>query len=75
MPLRYLTRYLLLTIGFALTTFGILAWQQINFDLDHVWPFTDALAAHPVHGMVLGMALIPPTLWEIFVLESGVRRD
>jgi hypothetical protein len=69
MRIRYLIRFGLLTLGFALTTAGILAWQQIDFDLDHLWPF----AAHPVYVIVFGMALIPPTLWEIFVLEN--RRD
>jgi hypothetical protein len=69
MQLRYLTRLLLLTLGFGLTTFGLLAWQQINFDLNGVWPLSRTLTAHPVYAMVLGLALIPPTLWEIFVLE------
>ena len=69
---RYLVRFILLTIGFALTTMGILAWQKIAFRLD-MWPLTDNFALHPVHLIVLGLALIPPTLWEIFVMEQ--RRD
>jgi len=66
---RFLIRFLLLTLGFALTTMGLLAWQQVNFNLSDVWPISDEFKTHPVYAMVLGLALIPPTLWEIFVLE------
>ena len=59
-------------LGFALTTAGVLAWQQIDFKLDTMWPIGgEELSAHPVYVIVLGMALIPPTLWEIFVLENS----
>lgn len=75
MQIRFLVRLALLTIGFALTTLGILAWQQLNFDLSGIWPFASELRAHPVYAMVLGLALIPPTIWEIFVLESKANRD
>ncbi len=72
MYFRYLIRFLLLTTGFALTTAGLLAWQQLNFDLSSIWPLADEFTAHPVYAIVIGLALIPPTLWEIFVLESKV---
>ena len=75
MYFRYLIRFLLLTTGFALTTMGLLAWQQLNFDLSTIWPFAREFAAHPVYAMVLGLALIPPTLWEIFLLEHKTDRD
>ncbi len=75
MHARYLIRFVLLTAGFALTTAGILAWQSIDFSLSDVWPMSGEFAVHPVHGIVIGMALIPPTLWEIFVLESKVDRE
>lgn len=70
MYFRFLTRFLLLSAGFALTTAGLLGWQQINFDLSGVWPMGPELRAHPVYLLVFGLALIPPTLWEIFVLEN-----
>ncbi|MEM7080477.1 MAG: hypothetical protein AAF513_17805 [Pseudomonadota bacterium] len=70
MILRYLTRLLLLTTGFALTTKGILAWADMNFDLATLWPLADTWSAHPVYVLILGLALIPPTLWELFILES-----
>lgn len=61
---------MLLAIGFALTTLGLLKWQQTQFDLTAIWPLSGELTAHPVYALVLGLALIPPTLWEIFILES-----
>lgn len=71
MRVRYLIRFALLILGFALTTSGVLAWQQIDFDLNSMWPIGDDLQSHPVYMIVFGMALIPPTLWEIFVLENS----
>lgn len=75
MRLRYLIRFILLAVGFALTTGGLLAWQQVEFEMQQVWPMADELTAHPIYVIVLGMALIPPTLWEIFVLENQTNRD
>jgi len=75
MHIRFLIRFLLLTIGFALTTVGLLGWQQLNFDLSKIWPMAQELTAHPIYAIVFGLALIPPTLWEIFVLESKAHRD
>ncbi len=75
MRIRYLIRFSLLMTGFALTTFGILTWQKIGFDLNDMWPFTESgsrgFSSHPIYLIVLGMALIPPTLWEIFLLEQN----
>ncbi len=73
MYLRLLARFVLLSAGFALTTLGILGWKTIDFELDNMWPLAGSFSIHPVYIMVLGMALIPPTLWEIFVLE--LRRE
>ena len=70
MYFRFLIRFLLLAAGFALTTAGLLGWQQINFDLANVWPKARQLSAHPVYLLIFGLALIPPTLWEIFLLEN-----
>ena len=70
MRLRYLVRFLLLTAGFGLTTLGLLSWQVLDFKLLEIWPVSGELRLHPVHLMVLGLALIPPTLWEIFLLEQ-----
>ena len=68
---RYLLRFCLLAVGFALTTMGLMTWQAKGFSLDGIW-FTGAgWTTHPVHLLVLGIAMIPPTLWEIFVLENS----
>ncbi len=73
MRIRYLIRFMLLVVGFALTTYGLLAWQKIGFELASMWPFsaTGGFTSHPIYVIVLGMALIPPTLWEIFLLEQA----
>ena len=70
---RYLIRYILLTLAFALMTMGLLGWQQVGFALNGVWPFADELQSHPLHLLVIGLALIPPTLWELFLLERANR--
>ncbi|MEM7001378.1 MAG: hypothetical protein AAF529_11365 [Pseudomonadota bacterium] len=70
MRLKYLTRFLLLTVGFALATFGLLNWQARGFELDTLWPLAEQISMHPAYAIVLGLALIPPTLWEIFMLEQ-----
>jgi hypothetical protein len=75
MRFKFFVRLFLLTIGFGLTTAGLLSWKDVGFSLEHIWPFSNGIHAHPVHALVLGMALIPPTLWEIFVLENKANRD
>jgi len=54
---------------------GLLAWQQINFNLASIWPIADTFSVHPTYAIVLGLALIPPTLWEIFILENKHPRE
>jgi hypothetical protein len=68
-------RHLILTLGFALLTLGILTWQVINFDLSGLspelwsglWPFTVNGSIHPIIPTTLGLAIIPSTLWEILL--------
>lgn len=67
--LKLLLRLALLTIGFGLTTMGLMAWQARAFSFSGVWPVDGPFAVHPLHLLILGIAMIPPTLWEIFVLE------
>ena len=71
MRLRILLRFVLLALGFALTSFGLLSWQQVQFDLSQMWPIADELSAHPVYAIVVGLGLIPPTIWEIFMVSDG----
>ena len=70
MHLRYLTRFSLLSFSFAVTTIGLLAWAELDFDLANVWREFAALNPHPIFILGLGIALIPPALWEIFILEA-----
>ena len=64
--MKYLWRFILLALGFALTTAGLMGWHGRDFALQGIW----SLSLHPVHVLVVGLAMIPPSLWEIFVLES-----
>jgi hypothetical protein len=67
--MRYLFRFLLLTAAFALTTAGLLAWQDAGLTFRDVWPASAGFRLHPLHVLVVGLAMIPPALWEIFLLE------
>jgi hypothetical protein len=66
---RYLLRCALLTGAFALTSFGLLQWQAQGFAIDGIWEFTTPARLHPVYLLVFGVAMIPLSLWEIFLLE------
>ena len=70
MHLRLLIRFGLLAIGFALTTFGVLGWHHVGFDVAISNTQNTPFAFHPIYALILGLALIPPSLWEIFVLET-----
>ena len=67
--MRYLWHFLLLTTGFAFTTAGVLAWRDIGFGYDALWPLAGAPALHPLHLLAIGLGMIPLALWEIFLLE------
>ena len=62
-------RHLVLTLGFALLTLGILAWQTINFDLSGLLSFTVNGSIHPIIPSALGLGIIPATLWEILLQQ------
>jgi hypothetical protein len=67
--MRYLWRFLLLATGFAFTTAGLVAWRDIGFRYDDLWPLVGAPALHPLHLLAVGVGMIPLALWEIFLLE------
>jgi len=69
--MKYLLQFLLLTLGFALTTAGLMAWQDVGFRFDGLWSLAGDFGVHPVYLLVLGLAMIPPALWEIFLLERS----
>ena len=66
---RHLLRYLLLATAFALTTYGLIAWHEVDYAFDDVWPFAGPPGLHPVHLLALGVAMIPASLWEIFAID------
>ncbi len=74
---RLLLRCVLLTVAFALTTFALARWQSIGFRWSEIWPLAREFSLHPVHVLILGIAMIPPALWEIFLLDAarGPRDD
>jgi len=69
--MKYFARFVLLMAGFALTTTGLMGWQDLDFGFDGVWPLEDGFGLHPLHLLMLGLAMIPPALWELFLLERG----
>ena len=57
----------------ALTTTGLMMWRAIGFSFDGIWFVDNGYRPHALHVLVLGLAMIPPSLWEIFVLESEMQ--
>lgn len=71
--MRFFLRFLLLAAGFALFAFGLLTWSAEGFQLQGLIPFTDNYRTQGLHYLMLGLAMIPPSLWEIFNLERRSR--
>ena len=67
--MKFLLRFILLATGFSLFTFGLLEWSRDNFVLHGLIPFTADYKTQGMHYLMLGLAMIPPSLWEIFNLE------
>ena len=67
--MKYLSRFLLLTIGFALIAAGLMKWHADGFSFEGIWLFNNGFKPHPLHLLILGLAMVPPALWEIFLLE------
>jgi hypothetical protein len=73
--IRYLLRYVLLATAFALTTYGLIAWHEFDYQFGAIWPFGGPPALHPLHVLALGVAMIPASLWEIFAIDHRGRKD
>ena len=63
----------LLTVGFALTTAGLTLWHDLAFSFNGLWGFSGG--PHPLFLLMLGIAMIPPALWEVFLLEQRGDQD
>ena len=68
--LRYLSRFGLLTLAFALATAGLLGWQADGFRWPAMATGESLLRPEPLYLLILGVAIVPPTLWDIFQLET-----
>lgn len=71
--MKYLMGYLLLAAGSALATFGVMLWQEQSFGFAGIWSLADGL--HPAFLLIVGVSMVPPALWEIFLLENPPRDD
>ncbi len=69
--MKHLAWFLLLAAGFGLTTAGLMLWHDRGFTFNGMWQLDDGL--HPLYLLILGIAMIPPALAEIILLEQ--RRD
>ncbi|MED6342475.1 MAG: hypothetical protein VYC16_09110 [Pseudomonadota bacterium] len=70
--MRQIIRYALLILSFALITFGLLAWQRLDFSLASLTEFSSA-GFHPVTALILGLGLLPPTLSELLTTHRNVQ--
>jgi len=70
---HFLLRLMLLATGFCLFTFGLLVWQADEFSLTGLLPFTESYRWQGLHYLMVGLAMIPPSLWEIFHWERDLR--
>jgi len=48
-------------------------WHAQDFTFEGLWFFDNDFKLHPLHLLILGLAMIPPALWEVFILESKSR--
>ncbi len=75
LTIRYLIRCALIVLAFAAMTYGLLEWRDRHFSLSGFWPLHGSLQLHPLHLLILGLALLPATLWEMFLLDLSQRPD
>ena len=68
--MSYLLRFVLLCVAAALTSFGLAYWQHTDFSVEGFWFVDNDYRPHPLHILALGLAMIPTTLWEIFLLDA-----
>jgi hypothetical protein len=51
-----------LILATATMTWGLVAWADSGFTTQPLWPMDRALQLHPVHLIVVGLALLPASL-------------
>lgn len=72
--MRYFIRFALLMVGVALATLGLLYWQDQGFSFDGLWLYDNGWRPHALHILVIGIAMIPPAMWEVFLLDTTRAR-
>ena len=70
--MKHLGWFLLLAAGFGLTTAGLMLWHDRGFGMAGMWQWDQGL--HPLYLLIVGIAMIPPALGEIILLEQR-RQD
>ena len=73
-PVRLVIRLIVLAAACSAVAYGLLAWQHQGFTLVGVWLVDNDWRLHPVHFLVVGVALIPPTMWDIFTMEVDAAK-
>lgn len=73
-PIRLLIRLVVLAAASSAVAYGLLAWQHDGFTLAGVLFVDNDWRLHPVHFLVVGIGLIPPTMWDIFAMETHAAK-
>ncbi len=73
-PIRLLIRFVVLAAATGAVSYGLLAWQHQGFTLTGVWLVDNDWHLHPVHFLIVGIGLIPPTMWDIFSMDARAER-
>ena len=68
-PIRLVIRFVVLAGASSAVAYGLLAWQHEGFSLAGVWLVDNDWRLHPVHFLIVGIGLIPPTMWDIYAME------
>jgi hypothetical protein len=71
----HLFRHLVLSLGFVLITFGLLFWHTLDFNSSNVWQMTVGGIIHPIFPTTLGLALVPASIWEIFLIQASAEDE
>lgn len=69
--MKWASWYILLAAGFALVTAGLASWHDRAFLFDGLLSLDGGV--HPLYLLILGIAVVPPALWEIFLAEQSKR--
>lgn len=72
--IRLVVRLIVLAAASSAVAYGLLAWQHQGFTLVGVWLVDNGWRLHPVHFLMVGIGLIPPTMWDIFTMEIHAAR-